>query len=129
MFDQIKLYEQNILNRKDLDEQISELIKEKELKLDDYEERVKICADIREVLIEAGYTSCLVYPYGSTINSVGFTDSDLDLYVDLQLSGDTLKIAKILENCPQFVDIEAVPNARVPIVKATHCLSGIKCDI
>ena len=126
------MYDQNVLNKKDLDNQIIDLVKEKELKVDDYAERVKICADIREVLVEAGFTSCLVYPYGSTINSVGFTDSDLDLYLDLQqLSKDTLilKIAKILENCTQFVDIEAVPNARVPIVKAVHFLSGIKCDI
>ena len=97
--------------------------------MDDYAERVKICDDIREVLIEAGYTSCLVYPYGSTINSVGCTDSDLDLYVDLGLSGDTAKIAKILEKCTEFVSIEAVPHARVPIVKAVHFLSGIKCDL
>ena len=91
---------------------------------------MKICDDLHEVLIEAGYSNCLLYPYGSTINSVGCTNSDLDLYVDLQLSQDTtLKIAKILENCSQFVDIKAVPNARVPIVKAVHFLSGIKCDI
>jgi len=113
----------------ELDSKIIDLVKEKELKISDYEKRVKICNDIHEVLIEAGYSNCLVYPYGSTINSVGFTDSDLDLYVDLGLSGDTLKISKILEKCTEFVNIEAVPHARVPIVKAVHFPSGIKCDL
>ena len=73
MYDHDKSYVQKVLNKKDLDNQIIDLIKEKELKVDDYAERVKICGDIREVYVEAGYTSCLVYPYGSTINSVGFT--------------------------------------------------------
>ena len=97
MYSHDNLYLQNISNKKTLDDQIIDLIKEKELKVDDYEERVRICDDIREVLIKAGFTTWLVYPYGSTINSVGFTDSDLDLYVDLGVSGDALNIAKILE--------------------------------
>jgi DNA polymerase sigma len=102
------MYDQNKL-RKDFDNQISDLIKEKELRVDDYAERVKICADIREVLVEACYTSCLVYPYGSTINSVGFTDSDLDLYLDLELSKDTTKIAKIVENCLHLLTLKLCP--------------------
>ena len=54
MYDHDKSYVQKVLNKKDLDNQIIELIKEKELKVDDYAERVKICGDIREVLVEAG---------------------------------------------------------------------------
>ena len=113
----------------DLTTKIIDLVKEKELKVEDYEERVKICGEISNLLVEAGYTNCLVYPYGSTINSVGFTDSDLDLYLDLGTSCSVSDISKILEKSSVFSSVEAVPHARVPIVKATHSLSAIKCDI
>merc|ERR1712013_196142 len=108
---------------------IIDLVKEKELKVEDYEERVNICEEVRQVLIVAGYTNCLVYPYGSSINSVGFKDSDLDLFLELDLPGNISNISKILEKSSEFVCIESVPHARVPIVKAIHSLSGIKCDL
>eukprot|EP00092_Neocalanus_flemingeri_P000999 GFUD01001066.1.p1 GENE.GFUD01001066.1~~GFUD01001066.1.p1 ORF type:complete len:409 (+),score=64.65 GFUD01001066.1:100-1326(+) len=114
---------------KEMNDHILDIVKENELKVGDHEARVSICSSIREVFIEAGYTNCLVYPYGSTLNGVGFSDSDLDLYVDLGFSGDTVKISKILAKGTEFVNIEAIPNARVPIVKAVHFSSGINCDL
>ena len=116
------------MNR-EIDKMILDLMEEKELKTKDHEERIKICEEIRREFIKAGHNCCLVYPYGSTINSVGFHDSDLDLYVDLETEGDTQTISKVLENSEDFIKIEAVPNARVPIVKAIHFPSGVKCDI
>jgi len=113
----------------DFSAQIIDLVKEKELNVEDYEERVNICEELRQVLILAGYTNCLVYPYGSTINSVGFKNSDLDLYLELGHAANISNISKILEKSSKFVCIESVPHARVPIVKAIHSLSGIKCDI
>ena len=68
------------INEMKLHAQITDLVKEKELKVEDYEARVNICEEIRQVLIAAGYTNCLVYPYGSTINNVGFKNSDLGAY-------------------------------------------------
>jgi len=111
------------INEMKLNAQITDLVKEKELKVEDYEARVNICEEIRQVLIAAGYTNCLVYPYGSTINSVGFKNSDLDLYLELDLCGNISNISKILEKSSNFVCIES------DIVKAIHSLSGIKCDL
>ena len=120
---------QHILRKNIIDNQILNLMKEKELQVEDYEQRMEICDEIRQVMGEAGYTNCLVHPYGSTMNSVGFTDSDLDLYVELGSDGDTFKISNILHKCSKFVSITAVPNARVPIVKATHSLTGVHIDL
>ena len=117
------------VSAKQIEDQILDLVKEKELKVEDYEERVKICSRIREVFIEAGYTNCFVYPFGSTLNGVGFADSDLDLQMDLGFEVDTVEIAKYLAKIPDFEKIRAIPNARVPIVRAVHISSGTKCDL
>jgi len=118
-----------MFGKEEVDAEIIDLMKKIELKAEDHEERVKICSVLHSVLTEAGYTDCLVYPYGSSLNGVGFTDSDLDLYVDLGQLGDPIKISQVLTTCSNFANIEAVPNARVPIVKALHSPSGIKCDL
>jgi len=118
-----------MFGKEEVDAEIINMVKKMELKSEDHEERVSICSNLHSVLIEAGYTNCLVYPYGSTLNGVGFTDSDLDLYVDLGRLGDPVKISEILTKCSDFANIEAVPNARVPIVKALHSPSGIRCDL
>jgi len=118
-----------VYNKNELEDMITKLVKDKELKTKDYEERMNICSIIRQAFVEAGFSNCLVYPYGSTINGVGFYTSDLDLYVDLGVFADTLKMSEILRKNPDFINIEAVPNARVPIVKAVHVPSGISCDL
>jgi len=113
----------------ELDRQIKELIQETGLKLKDHIERVTICSNIRQLLIDAGYTDSHVYPFGSSVNGLGSMDSDLDLHIDLGSPGKTMEIYKIVVDSNTFKHIEAVPNARVPIVKAVHVPSGISCDL
>ena len=65
-------------------------------------------------------------------------DCDLDIYLDLtkekiwkQRSKQYIseKICQTLKNNPDFIKIEAVLNARVPIIRFVDKNSGIMCDL
>ena len=65
-------------------------------------------------------------------------DCDLDIYLDLtkekifkQRSKQYIseKICQTLKNHPDFIEIENVLNARVPIIRFVDKNSGIMCDL
>merc|ERR1719483_1393882 len=95
--------------------------------------RIRICSVVREVFVKAGYSNCLVHPYGSTISGCGFQSSDLDMYVELRDGGLTTssvtQLSHLLLSCEELLDITPIPCARVPIVKAVHKETGIRLDL
>ena len=111
----------------------------------DVEERETLCRHIQKTFNRT-YSRCRVYPFGSSMNGLGFRGCDLDVYIDMgspephgQMMEDipvsmtekqkVKTAAKLLRSIPQCARIHPVPQARVPIVKFVHRTTGIQCDI
>ncbi|KAL9679213.1 hypothetical protein QQ045_017069 [Rhodiola kirilowii] len=110
----------------------------------DYEDRIELVGLVNEISKEIYGSSAYptVEEYGSFVMGIFSADSDLDLSVDLtdteaKISRDMMVKAlikfaekfRVLQNKGRFRDLKRVLGARVPIIKATHCDSGIECDI
>merc|ERR1712123_377501 len=96
------------------------------------------------------FSDCVIYPFGSSINGLGFPGCDLDIYLDL---GEPQEMAspnsslindipitmteqqkvraamKVLKEIPQCARLTPILAARVPILKFIHRPTGIHCDI
>ncbi|OAY80420.1 UTP:RNA uridylyltransferase 1, partial [Ananas comosus] len=71
--------------------------------------------------------------YGSWANTFGFSNSDIDMCIAIDDSTASnhnmlLKVADIME-LNNFQNVQAITNARVPIVRMTDPVTGISCDI
>eukprot|EP00039_Didymoeca_costata_P014126 m.225025 g.225025 ORF g.225025 m.225025 type:complete len:912 (+) comp15952_c0_seq8:189-2924(+) len=84
------------------------------------------------------WTTCKLHAYGSSMTSLGFTSSDLDLCCTVDASawegadeGDIFaNLVDQLQGCENFCTIvDVIATARVPIVKLHQKSSGIECDI
>ncbi|KAF9953175.1 hypothetical protein BGZ72_005626 [Mortierella alpina] len=73
-------------------------------------------------------------PFGSYVTGLGNTDSDIDIcvyaehYEPLAAHSDVVHLASILR-LQGFVDVRAIPDAKVPIVKFVDPHTGIACDM
>jgi len=67
----------------DMDEQIEEIMHLTELCEEDIQERNAICKNISKTFAMNGYPNCIVSPFGSTVNGLGFRGCDVDIYLDL----------------------------------------------
>ncbi|KAG8391727.1 hypothetical protein BUALT_Bualt01G0217200 [Buddleja alternifolia] len=86
-----------------------------------------------EKLVGKQWPESRLYLYGSCANSFGFSKSDIDvcLAMDLQdvdKSELLLKLADILQS-DNLQNVQALTRARVPIVKLMDPVTGISCDI
>ncbi|KAG8042405.1 hypothetical protein G9C98_005039 [Cotesia typhae] len=82
-----------------------------------------------------------IYPFGSRVSGLGFTNSDLDLFVDCDnlyykgtIETDTSELLKEVEYAlKQNEDIWAIKqtvlDCRIPIITITHQLTSIDCDL
>ncbi|XP_057792025.1 UTP:RNA uridylyltransferase 1 [Salvia miltiorrhiza] len=86
-----------------------------------------------ENLVRKEWPNAHLFLYGSCANSFGFSKSDVDVCLQMDL-GDVeksevlLKLAKIFES-DNLQNVQALTRARVPIVKLMDPVTGISCDI
>ncbi|KAJ4954243.1 hypothetical protein NE237_011026 [Protea cynaroides] len=86
-----------------------------------------------EKLVNKEWPDAQLYLYGSCANSFGFSNSDIDVCLsiddtDITKSEILLKLADILQS-DNLQNVQALPRARVPIVKLMDPVTGISCDI
>ncbi|XP_034662104.1 terminal uridylyltransferase Tailor [Drosophila subobscura] len=83
-----------------------------------------------------------IYKFGSRITGIGTRCSDLDIFVDIGNTFDTFEhraskdtLGKLRAMRPVFCSsnkwriLNVIEQARVPIIKLSHLLTGIECDI
>ncbi|SPP84174.1 blast:Dephospho-CoA kinase domain-containing protein [Drosophila guanche] len=83
-----------------------------------------------------------IYKFGSRITGIGTRCSDLDIFVDIGNTFDTFEhraskdtLGKLRAMRPVFCSsnkwriVNVIEQARVPIIKLSHLLTGIECDI
>ncbi|KAJ9188415.1 hypothetical protein P3X46_003774 [Hevea brasiliensis] len=86
-----------------------------------------------EKLVNKEWPQAKLYLYGSCANSFGVLKSDIDVCLaiedsDINKSEVLLKLADILQS-DNLQNVQALPRARVPIVKLMDPVTGISCDI
>ena len=133
----------------DCEEQLEELSRMLNIDVVDVQARVEICRNMERTFSTNPQFRCAVYPFGSSINGLGFPGCDLDIYLDLSpaqhhngagaaLSEVPLQISeqqkvriarRVLSDIKQISRMTAILNARVPILKFIHRPTGIHCDI
>ncbi|XP_045133621.1 speckle targeted PIP5K1A-regulated poly(A) polymerase-like isoform X2 [Portunus trituberculatus] len=122
---------------------ISFLIKEIELKPREHEARENLRRGIVNYLTPY-FPKVVGHIFGSAANNLGFTGCDVDIYLDLGVypwieyeskaaqaaaSDLTWFLAKRIRQSGHAIKVEAVPRARVPIVKFQDRASGIMVDL
>ena len=136
----------------DPEDQLAELTGMLDLDPDEVKKRVNICINMQRTSANSDYSRCIVYPFGSSVNGLGFPGCDLDIYMDLDqheaavpesskdgpLASVPVTVTerqkvrtatKILSSVPQCSRLTPIINARVPIVKFIHRPTGIHCDV
>ena len=93
-------------------------------------DRKEICHHIDKTFHQ-NHIRCQLYPFGSSLNGLGFRGCDLDLYLQTGLPHprNVYETARILRTIPYLSHIQSIVSARVPIVKFIHKATGIACDI
>ncbi|KAH6779808.1 hypothetical protein C2S52_011045 [Perilla frutescens var. hirtella] len=86
-----------------------------------------------EKLVVKEWPDAVLYLYGSCANSFGFSKSDIDVCLQMNLGGVeksevVLKLANIFES-DNLQNVQALTRARVPVVKLMDPVTGISCDI
>lgn len=91
-----------------------------------------------------GWETCSLIPYGSSVTGLGSKSSDIDLALIINMdaevpssglepnsfsAGAIVLMKGIVEKDGAFCKVDAIPTARVPIIKITHTETGIECDI
>ncbi|XP_074585126.1 uncharacterized protein LOC141840923 [Curcuma longa] len=109
------------------------LVYESLLPSDDEKEMKNLLLKSLTVIINKEWPNVKLHLYGSCANSFGFSNSDVDicLSIDECAMGKhdmLLKLADLLQS-ENYQNVEAITNARVPIVKMTDPSTGICCDI
>lgn len=127
-----------------LDKHISFLIKEIELKPHEVDARESLRRGIANYL-SPYFPQVLGHIFGSSANNLGFTGCDVDIYLDIgvypwltcetkaaaqaQASDITWFISSKIRQSGKAFKVEAVPRARVPIVKFQDRSSRIMVDL
>ncbi|XP_038972328.1 UTP:RNA uridylyltransferase 1 isoform X2 [Phoenix dactylifera] len=83
--------------------------------------------------INKEWPNAQLHLYGSCANTFGFSNSDVDICLAIDDSNMSrnemlLKLAEILQS-DNLQNVQALTNARVPIVKMMDPKTGISCDI
>lgn len=129
---------------RELDKNLCFLIKEIELKPRELEARESLRRGIANYL-SPFFPKVVGHIFGSAANNLGFTGCDVDIYLDLGVypwiecenkaaaqagaSDLTWFLAKKIRQSGHAIKVEAVPRARVPIVKFQDRASRIMVDL
>lgn len=93
-----------------------------------------ICHDLYNLLSKR-FRGLEVQPFGSTLTGLGFSDSDVDVYlgnvkkVDKDEVPQLINIKKTLQQSGKFGNCLVIPGAKIPLIKCLHLSTGIKIDI
>ena len=121
----------------DVNEQMDSLAKYLVLKNEEIHQRHEV-AHLIETSLKEYFPECVSHLFGSSVNGVGFKESDVDIYLDLQKEPSLLKksgreigekIVSILKKIPEITNVEGILGARIPIVRFVHVESNLKCDL
>ena len=146
--------EQKIQNISDISEQMYQLWKMYNMTDTSLRLRFLVCRQV-ELAISGMFPHAQVLPFGSAINGFGTCSSDQDMVLDLDLDrkpdhqrlvfhakgavygGDRAQVQRYCEELASIIqsflpgcqDVQKILNARVPIIKYTHELAGLECDL
>ncbi|CAB4061830.1 MTPAP [Lepeophtheirus salmonis] len=73
-----------------------------------------------------------ILPFGSSVNSFGSCDSDLDMVINfssLEKNDDSASQLYFHDIVPGIRNVQSISNARVPILKYHHQLLNLECDL
>uniref|UniRef100_A0A8I6A369 Mitochondrial poly(A) polymerase n=1 Tax=Rattus norvegicus TaxID=10116 RepID=A0A8I6A369_RAT len=141
-----------------IDAQLTALLKAFQLTEENVRLRHLTCSLIEDIAA-AYFPSCVVWPFGSSVNTFGKLGCDLDMFLDLDETGNlsdhkntgnflmefqvknvpservaTQKILSVIGECldnfgPGCVGVQKILNARCPLVRFSHQGSGFQCDL
>lgn len=141
-----------------IDAQLTALLKAFQLTEENVRLRHLTCSLIEDIAA-AYFPSCVVWPFGSSVNMFGKLGCDLDMFLDLDETGNlsdhkntgnflmefqvknvpservaTQKILSVIGECldnfgPGCVGVQKILNARCPLVRFSHQGSGFQCDL
>jgi hypothetical protein len=92
----------------------------------------------------AGWDTCALLPYGSSVTGLGTLASDIDIALVVDTAAEVPRsgmdpdsfpagaitlMKSIVDADPAWCNIDAIPAARVPIIKLTHAKTGFECDV
>jgi len=147
--------EEKVKSMSDISEQMYQLWKMNYMTDTSLRLRFLVCRQI-ELAISGMFPHAQVLPFGSAINGFGTCLSDqdmvLDLDVDKQISnnsrlmfqaksavvgGDRAQVQRYCEELSDLIqsflpgcqDVKRILNARVPLIKYSHELTGLECDL
>ena len=140
VFDNFRKLLDDLINANDIDRQFDILTDALELKESDREKRFRLKNIIEEILNSNGF-QCKLHFIGSTINGLGFRDSDIDLFIEMtdksqQTFEESLcllkKVQNILRRCLRMYLPNPIPSLRCPLVKLDfkemQAIKYSKCD-
>ncbi|XP_028634034.1 poly(A) RNA polymerase, mitochondrial isoform X1 [Grammomys surdaster] len=141
-----------------IDDQLSTLLEAFQLTEENVRLRYLTCSLIEDIAA-AYFPSCVIWPFGSSVNTFGKLGCDLDMFLDLDETGKldvhkntgnflmefqvknvpseriaTQKILSVVGECldnfgPGCVGVQKILNARCPLVRFSHQGSGFQCDL
>ncbi|XP_021070668.1 poly(A) RNA polymerase, mitochondrial isoform X1 [Mus pahari] len=141
-----------------IDDQLNTLLKAFQLTEENVRLRHLTCSLIEDIAA-AYFPSCVIRPFGSSVNTFGKLGCDLDMFLDLGETGKldvhkntgnffmefqvknvpseriaTQKILSVIGECldnfgPGCVGVQKILNARCPLVRFSHQGSGFQCDL
>ncbi|KAK4317606.1 hypothetical protein Pmani_011313 [Petrolisthes manimaculis] len=127
-----------------LNQLIYDLISDLEIKFNEYEKR-EYLTKLMVRFLTPHFPKVIAHMFGSSANNLGFTGCDVDLYVDLGVypwdpgytrgesqtyaSNLTWYLAREIRKSRRGVQVQAVPRARVPIVKFQETSTGLFVDL
>ncbi|XP_060236638.1 poly(A) RNA polymerase, mitochondrial isoform X3 [Meriones unguiculatus] len=152
-----KLFE--LLNyAESIDDQLNTLLNAFQLTEENVRLRHLTCSLIEDIAA-AYFPGCVIWPFGSSVNTFGKLGCDLDMFLDLDEVGKlnvhkntgnflmefqvknvpseriaTQKILSVIGECldnfgPGCVGVQKILNARCPLVRFSHQASGFQCDL
>ncbi|XP_055485286.1 poly(A) RNA polymerase, mitochondrial isoform X2 [Psammomys obesus] len=152
-----KLFE--LLNyAESIDDQLNILLTTFQLTEENIRLRHLTCSLIEDIAA-AYFPGCVIWPFGSSVNTFGKLGCDLDMFLDLDEVGKlnvhknagnflmefqvknvpseriaTQKILSVIGECldnfgPGCVGVQKILNARCPLVRFSHQASGFQCDL
>ena len=101
------------------------------------DEKIEIGERLQNIAREL-FPGCSLSPYGSAASGFGLRNSDIDFCLSLELNPRMSKQearAEVVESLAEklesmgYVDVVALPKARMPVVKLTDFRTQMQCDI
>lgn len=126
-----------------IDNQIYSIIREVELRPEDYQCREYLRKSMMDFLAPH-FPKVFAYVFGSSANNLGFVGCDVDLYMDLgvdpwaqgsksemdcKASDLTWYLAREIRRSRRGINVRAVARARVPIVKFIDSVTRLQVDL